>query len=348
MLEKLLLKNFQKHSTFRAEFGPGVTSIVGRTDCGKSSVLRALRFLCLNKLGGKPDQYVTWDQDKLSVTLWVDGKKVKRVKAFKKGANTYSIDGKVYKFDSVMRKGVPAPVRAILQVDQDNFQRQLDQVFWLADGNAQVARNLNQIVNLEVMDRTAQVSQKRLRSAKARLEVSEERKKELHQECKSLEWSRAADRSLGKLERMSEELTEKRSTIEQVLKSVSTGICYQSDAVRASESLLGASNAVRAGERAIKAGERAKTLQEMIGQVVRLREAATRKIPDVSPLLGARKRLSDVAAKRTSLAATIRELETWRKQVWLSGNSLSTAEAEVRKQSRNLICPKCGQPVRTK
>lgn len=48
-LKELLMQNFQSHKDTTLTFDPGVNMITGDNSCGKSSIIRAIRFLAYNK-----------------------------------------------------------------------------------------------------------------------------------------------------------------------------------------------------------------------------------------------------------------------------------------------------------
>ena len=50
MLKRLRIKNFQKHGKVDISFDPHVTCIVGDSDAGKSSLLRALHWFLTNPM----------------------------------------------------------------------------------------------------------------------------------------------------------------------------------------------------------------------------------------------------------------------------------------------------------
>src|SRR5579863_8740376 len=93
MITKILIKGFQRHKKISLRLGQGVNTIIGRSNSGKSSVLRALRWLCDNTPRG--NKFIHRGSKKASVTIWVDGHKIKRTKG--EGVNSYSIDGHVLK-----------------------------------------------------------------------------------------------------------------------------------------------------------------------------------------------------------------------------------------------------------
>ena len=147
VIESLSLQNFQAHRKFRAEFGEGITTIVGRSDVGKSAIIRALRWAATNQPGG--DQFITTGTKGTSVTLRVDGRVIKR----KRGGsvNTYHLDDEEYK---AFGRGVPGPVVDALNMPAVCWQGQHDAPFWFSETGGEVARRLNGIVNLTIIDDT--------------------------------------------------------------------------------------------------------------------------------------------------------------------------------------------------
>ena len=56
ILKSIKLINFQTHQEVKLDLSPTITTIKGPTDSGKSSVLRALRWVCLNDIPG--DEFI--------------------------------------------------------------------------------------------------------------------------------------------------------------------------------------------------------------------------------------------------------------------------------------------------
>lgn len=179
MIERIQIRNFQRHRMLRVKFDERITTIVGPSDAGKSSVLRAIRWVAFNRPLG--DGFVHQGGDVCSVKLWVDGHKVERRKA--KGENAYFVDGKKL---AAVGTEVPRDVQECLSLTLENFQGQHDPPFWFSLTAGEVAKRLNAIVDLEAIDRSAAWIAGRLRQAKAELSVSEGRLAEAEQECKEL------------------------------------------------------------------------------------------------------------------------------------------------------------------
>ena len=91
MLKRIRIKNFQKHDKLDIEFSPNVTTIVGSSDSGKSAIVRALRWACLNKPNG--NSFIRNGQKSVKVRVEVDDSKITRTKG---SANTYELDGETF------------------------------------------------------------------------------------------------------------------------------------------------------------------------------------------------------------------------------------------------------------
>ncbi len=177
MLERLVIRGFQRHRNLTVEFDPLVTVLVGKTNIGKSSVLRALRWLALNLPNG--DGFISHGKTSCSVTLELDGHVIKRKRG--RGINYYWLDASRYV--AFGQATVPPDIAQLLNVGPATFQRQLDPPFWLTLPPGQVSKELNGVVSLEVIDRTlahaasgARLTKYEVESTRARLaQVREQR-----------------------------------------------------------------------------------------------------------------------------------------------------------------------------
>ena len=181
MLERLRLVNFQCHSDLRIVLDPQVTTIVGSSDVGKSAVLRALRWVAENKPSG--DAFVRNGESSCSVSLWLDGRKVIRRKG--KATNEMLLDGQAFR---AFGSDVPGPIADLFNVGEVNFQAQHDSPFWFSLTAGQVSRELNSVVNLDVIDRTLAGVASSLRRTRAVEEVCRDRLEETTKEIESLDW----------------------------------------------------------------------------------------------------------------------------------------------------------------
>lgn len=180
MFTRLQVRNFQALRRLTLELGQLATTIVGSTDKGKSAILRALKWLCLNRPAG--EAFIRYGAGYTEVELDIDGHTVVRRRG---DHNMYCLDDEEY---MSFRDGVPEPIADLLRVDDVNFQGQHDAPFWFADKPGDVSKQLNQIINLGVIDDTIKAVATKVRNAKATYGVSRDRLDEARTERDRLAW----------------------------------------------------------------------------------------------------------------------------------------------------------------
>ena len=215
MLERLRLRNFQRHEDFRVVFDERVTTFVGTSDAGKSSVLRALKWTMMNRPSGSA--FVKHGEKEATAMLWVDGCRLTRRKG--KGVNKLVLDGTELE---AFGTELPEPIRQLCNVDDANFQGQHDSPFWLSLTAGQASKELNAVVNLDGIDRALAAVLQMERKARTEAEMCEKREKEAERDYELLQWveemevewrelegeQKKLDNAERKLERCKESLAE--------------------------------------------------------------------------------------------------------------------------------------------
>jgi DNA repair protein SbcC/Rad50 len=170
MISSIRIKDFQAHKDFELSLDPSITTIQGNTDVGKSAILRALNWVCLNGLAG--DSFIREGAKAASVSIVIGKNKITRTKG--KGKNTYKLNANVFKSFST---SVPDTIATVLGVSDINFQGQFDSPFWFCDTAGSVSKQLNAIVDLKVIDSSLSWLASKVREAQ---KVEELRKDTLH------------------------------------------------------------------------------------------------------------------------------------------------------------------------
>lgn len=181
MIEAVDIRGFQRHVRLALKPGPGVTCVVGDTDAGKSSIIRAVIWALRNQPAG--DDMVTHDMDQCSVSIRLSGGKITRLRGG--GKNLYRLDGEDF---VSFGQGVPEAIAVLAAVDDVNFQGQHDPPFWLGDSPGKAAREMNRIVDLSVIDRSLSNAQTALKRARIEHELAEKRSQEANGTLSSLGW----------------------------------------------------------------------------------------------------------------------------------------------------------------
>ena len=89
---KASIKNYQIIKDADLEFLPGITAIVGSSNNGKSSIIRAIEAAINNKGG---NSFINYDADSCEVEIEDSGHIIKWQKHKKQGKSFYEIDGKI-------------------------------------------------------------------------------------------------------------------------------------------------------------------------------------------------------------------------------------------------------------
>lgn len=194
MLKSLTIRNFRLHKKITIDLDPHITTIVGKSYAGKSTIIRALKWLCLNKPAGM--SVLRWGSKQARVSLNVDEHKITRIRS--KSKNLYKLDDHKYE---AFGNDVPNDVTKILNVTEINFQGQHHLPFWFGETAGEVSRRLNGIVNLSLIDTTLSKmssmlheSRTRVEMAKEQLDFNRKRKRELAFVKKMVrDWGRVKD-----------------------------------------------------------------------------------------------------------------------------------------------------------
>lgn len=332
-LKKLVVRNFQNHSKKVLKLHPEVTVVTGPSRSGKSALVRALYLLSFNRPRGK--SYVSHGSKGCGVRLqlgediWASVSKGRRPR--------YLLGNKAYKATGAK---VPEEVAQALNVGSVNFQLQDEPHLWLFDSPGQVAKHLNEIADLETMDRVMAEIAKRVRRLKAEVGVSKSRLKEAKDEYRRLAWVPAMLADLERLERSESRLVAIRARIAQNRLTVRDGIRNRSKADRLSGAIVARLAPLRAGRSAVKLAKRAARLSELVEQG---RKYDGVEVPDLSPVVAARTKADEFAERRRRLESLIEETKE-KERLWqrLREGQKGTSTQDL-SHMRTSRCPVCGR-----
>jgi exonuclease SbcC len=150
MISSLRIINYQSHKHSPLDFHPGVNVIIGPSDAGKSSILRALRWLITNRPLGD-DFRSNWGGNVNVKVETEEGYKISRTKS--KSFNGYILnDGdKSLTFEAI-KTDVPKEIQDALNISEINLQQQADPFFLISKSPGEVAKFFNKIANLDKID----------------------------------------------------------------------------------------------------------------------------------------------------------------------------------------------------
>ena len=128
---KIRVKNYQRHKDSQLEVNPGVTALVGKSDHGKSSIVRAINWFCFDRPRG--NAFVR--KGTSSVEVSIDNIAHKKDKS----KNWYEVDGELVETNKAT---------ASINISEVNIQRQHDTPFLLDASAGEVARKLSDLIDL--------------------------------------------------------------------------------------------------------------------------------------------------------------------------------------------------------
>lgn len=155
MIKSIKLKNFQSHADTTFDLSNGLNVIMGSSNHGKSSIVRALKWVILNRPRGDAfKSNFAKKSEPVSVKITLDdGTVITREK--KGSANQYILyrngEEKIFK---ALGADVPDEIKEVLAMDSINIQSQGDPYFMLGDNPGVRAKFINKIVGLEIIDET--------------------------------------------------------------------------------------------------------------------------------------------------------------------------------------------------
>jgi len=334
MIERLRLKNFQRHGKLDVELSPGITAITGPSDAGKSSILRSIRWVAFNRPLGTG--FVRHGESVCQAGVRVDGKSI--IRRRNKKQNTYKIDGTPL---NAVGTDVPEEIDNLLNLGPENFQGQHDPPFWFSLTGGELARELNRIVDLSVIDRSASWLASQVRQARAEEKVCGERLEEAKARLSDLSWVPEMSKGMNQLEdaqKAAAGAVEKRDRLQSLL----------SDANRAEEAAESGHRRARLGLSAVEAGKgyfqasnRLQALRRAISAAERAADDADRKVPDIIGLDRAAEELAEVDNR----AKTIRRLVEAAEAACTAAGEAEERLDAVRTDMRDRLggrCPLCG------
>lgn len=345
-LESITLNNFQAHERLEIKFSPTITTIKGATDKGKSAVLRALRWVCLNDTAGV--DFIKEGTKRAIVTLTVVHEPaplvrleevIVRSKNVDGATNTYALDGKEFK---AFGQGVPPDIAKTLALSEINFQGQHDSPFWFAETSGEVSRRLNAVIDLSIIDTALANIGAEVRRASERKSLGEER--------------------LNEAKTQLEELAPQRERIEEfhnvkvkqtTLKAVAEDYDKLADVLeRASsnQARVLAAKAADGGEllAAILSARRAQRSAEMLEEIIYSIgkwQSKAKPPPDFHPVQMAWGTWADARAKAERLSTLTGIVFDKLSIIRTLAEEAQQAEAKFHAQVRGKVCPLCKQII---
>jgi len=337
MIESATIRNFQMHKKLTIDFDDGVTCIVGSSDAGKSSVLRAIWWVLTNRPTG--EAFVRHGAKTAAVTLKIDGHTIIRRRG--KSVNSYSLDGKEF---TGFGTAVPEPIRQLLNIADSTFQNQHESAFWLSLSPPEVSRRLNTVVDLSTLDETLSGVGKALTAERAHFRASEKRASELQKEIDTLEHYKLLDKALIHVERLESKLTKERKSFIRLSKLVRQARDYATTSKRLGQAATEGRKVVASGERSIKYTNDLEEFERTVQSSQKRHQQSTQQTPNFESAQLLFIKHEKLNEKTNDLRLQLWEACILEKDATKLREELTVAQEELNKNMKG-SCPICGKTL---
>ena len=353
MLQTIQIHNFQSHENSQLDLSPGINTLVGDSDCGKSAVMRAILWAITNSPQG--DAYVSdW-------TKTPKGKQMAGAATYvavdtnpQKGRGKFSVvrkrspefngyevfDGSDNTQFEALRTDVPREVSQCFNIGPVNIQRQMDPPFLIASTPGEAARFINQLVNLTDIDEAQTEINSLGRSCSADLRAATASLEKAEDLVKGMEW-------VDRLQELAESLAGLEARINEgrhKVRDLQTSLSNYTAAQTTYEALGGLEQAGGALEKARRIGVDIGTASGKYNRLVAsLRQYRSQ--PDVEALAGlldgavdlldkVRNLEARIGADRQKVGVLMKDMEELKDSQTLAGLDLEWAQIAINRATR--------------
>lgn len=215
MIQQIEIKNFQSHKQTVLNLSAGVNLIIGKSDSGKTAILRALNWLINNKPAGDSFRS-SWGGTTQVDIVTAEDDMIQRIKSDKE--SIYAAGEDTFK---AFGQGVPDEISKLLNISSLNIQYQMDSPFLLSESSGEVARYFNRIVNLEAIDESLKKAHSKLTSTGQEITFNEKELEKEQQKFDSYEWVLKAEKEFDPLYDQSKKVEEIKEVYEELQNCIS-------------------------------------------------------------------------------------------------------------------------------
>lgn len=339
MLEHLHIVGFQAHNELSLELGQ-ISCLVGPSDSGKSSVLRALRWLATNRPTG--DSFIHKGSKVASTCLQIDGHTITRTRG--NGVNALQLDGETY--PTLGTGPIPQTISDLLNLSESAFALQHDSPYLFGRTAGEVSRDLNNVVNLTLIDSTLANAASAVRKAKTEADVAERRLQEARQRRDTLTWVAEADKAMQALEQSYTALETNRLQQAKIAVTLQKATKCQEAIVNATNARLATEKAIAAATKALQASNKANRAVDLVERLRKAEES---------------KHFASIASDWTRVEKTVAVAQRSQQKVGKAMTTLQRLQSALAQKKKATmeatkaskawqnemgeVCPLCEQPI---
>jgi septal ring factor EnvC (AmiA/AmiB activator) len=235
---------------------------------------------------------------------------------------------------------VPEDIQNILNLGPENIQGQHDGPFWFNLSAGDVAKNLNRITNLELIDSTIQKLNERVRKATYGLGSAEDNLKKAKEQFEELSYVPDLAKEFSYLEELDAKIFDVKDEIEWLGKKNKASREYTETINSNTQFLSDSEELMDLAEEIIAAEKPLIGLGKLIKNIMDLEEKI-KEVPDITPL-------ESIVVDIRTTSSEMADIKYRLREVWDRQKSLKQATTEYRHVKNELMdelgnrCPLCG------
>jgi exonuclease SbcC len=195
MLKSIHIQNFEAHTDTFLELDKGINNISGSSNNGKSSIIKALNWCFFNQPAGFSFKKHNSKGPTVVKVVFEDRTYLERKRDTQ--TNQYDCNGTIL---TALGSGVPEKVLELTKIEPINMQGQFDQFYLLQESSGEVARTLNGIVGLSIIDSALYKSGSIVKDTKRKVATAEDQLKEKNNTLEDYKWVDEAVKSINETE----------------------------------------------------------------------------------------------------------------------------------------------------
>ncbi len=297
MISRARFINLQSHADTTLDFVPGINVIQSPSDVGKSAIFRGLQDVVQNQI----TKCNLRRHKTKKMTVDIDGV----VKCRTASKNYYQVNGGPQL--KALRTNVPTEVTDSLRLSDVNFQGQHSAYFLIMDSPGKVARTLNKVADLQIIDQSRKEIRAKGKEAKTEKKYLENELEIQEEKIKKLQWVTEASKEYEKIEELDSEVLRLKTDSQNLESIVQTCLTLRKEV----ESIPDMSEDLGSLKDAIKGVTYDDTLELAINKVLENQITIPDPVDDIQKMIALRIQLSDPyprsLAKAVRVAADLRD-----------------------------------------
>jgi exonuclease SbcC len=187
LIRAVKLENWQSWKEQTIEFNGGLNVLLGLSDSGKSAIIRAIEWVILNRRPGSANSFIREGAKECCVAVEFDDFIVFRSAGKENKYVLLDLLTTQEQEFKAFNQTIPEPIQERINMEDINFQSQHETAFLFSSTSGEVARTLNEIVDLDIIDKATYNINSRIKDNDKELEFVQRNIDSVEEEVSNLD-----------------------------------------------------------------------------------------------------------------------------------------------------------------